>query len=86
LTVTHTGELNREDIDAALEERLIVAQFPHWVHLPVVTVEPGGWNNRTFRLGDDLSVRLPSGAAYADQVTKEQRVLAEALVDHQHVR
>lgn len=34
-----------------------------------------GWDNRTFRLGDTLLVRLPSGAAYAGQVEKEQRWL-----------
>jgi aminoglycoside phosphotransferase (APT) family kinase protein len=47
-------------IDARLVTRLIVDQFPHWSHLPVVPVVPGGWDNRTFRLGDAMSVRLPS--------------------------
>lgn len=60
------------DIDAELVRRLIAAQFPEWAHLPVSKVEPGGWDNRTFRLGDELSVRLPSAAAYAEQVAKEQ--------------
>ncbi|MBT2483483.1 aminoglycoside phosphotransferase family protein [Microbacterium sp. ISL-108] len=36
---------------------------------------PGGWDNRTFRLGDDLSVRLPSSEGYVLQVEKEQRWL-----------
>ena len=35
----------------------------------------GGWDNRTFHLGDDMSVRLPSAAPYALQVEKEQRWL-----------
>jgi aminoglycoside phosphotransferase (APT) family kinase protein len=34
-----------------------------------------GWDNRTFRLGDDLVVRLPSASAYAPQVEKEHRWL-----------
>jgi aminoglycoside phosphotransferase (APT) family kinase protein len=36
---------------------------------------PGGWDNRTFRLGARLSVRLPSAAAFAPQVEKEHRWL-----------
>jgi aminoglycoside phosphotransferase (APT) family kinase protein len=38
-------------------------------------VEPGGWDNITFRLGPDMSVRLPSGPGYAEQVEKEHRWL-----------
>jgi len=59
-------------IDAGLARRLVAAQFPQWAGLPVVPVELDGWDNRTFRLGAELSVRLPSGAAYAQQVDKEQ--------------
>jgi aminoglycoside phosphotransferase (APT) family kinase protein len=62
-------------IDAALARRLIDAQFPQWSHLPIAPVEHDGWDNRTFRLGSELSVRLPSGAWYAKQVDKEQRWL-----------
>jgi aminoglycoside phosphotransferase (APT) family kinase protein len=65
----------REDIDADLVARLIAAQFPEWAELEIRPVEPGGWDNRTFRLGDELSVRLPSGDGYAAQVDKEQRWL-----------
>lgn len=41
-----------------------------------------GWDNTTFRLGDDWSVRLPSADAYVAQVDKEHRwlpVLAKHL-------
>jgi aminoglycoside phosphotransferase (APT) family kinase protein len=62
-------------IDEALVSRLVAAQFPEWAHLPVRPVEADGWDNRTFRLGTDMSVRLPSAAAYAAQVAKEQRWL-----------
>lgn len=62
-------------INAQLARRLIADQFPQWADLPVVAVTPGGWDNRTFRLGDDLSVRLPSAARYAPQVAKEHRWL-----------
>ncbi len=62
-------------IDTSLVTRLITAQFPQWRHLPVEPVEFDGWDNRTFRLGDDMSVRLPGAEHYTAQVTKEQRWL-----------
>ena len=63
--------MRREQIDAALAARLVAEQFPQWDELPVVPVEFSGWDNRTFRLGDTLTVRLPSGEAYASSVEKE---------------
>ena len=68
-------DFDKNDIDAALVTRLIAAQFPQWAQLPVKPVLSGGWDNRTFHLGDDMSVRLPSAAPYALQVEKEQRWL-----------
>lgn len=62
-------------IDAALVRRLVDSQFPQWSDLPISGVELDGWDNRTFRLGDALTVRLPSGDWYAEQVAKEQRWL-----------
>jgi aminoglycoside phosphotransferase (APT) family kinase protein len=67
--------VNRDAIDAALARRLIEAQFPHWAALPIERVADDGWDNRTFRLGDALSIRLPTGDWYAQQVAKEQRWL-----------
>lgn len=52
--------------------RLVASQFPVWADLPVVPVAHSGWDNRTFHLGDQMSVRLPSAAPYAAQVEKEQ--------------
>jgi aminoglycoside phosphotransferase (APT) family kinase protein len=62
----------RPRIDADLVRRLVSGQFPHWSTLPVAAVEPGGVDNRTFRLGDQMTVRLPAGEWYALQVAKEQ--------------
>ncbi|MEI9406116.1 aminoglycoside phosphotransferase family protein [Mesorhizobium argentiipisi] len=62
-------------IDADLVRRLVDAQFPGWRHLPVSPVAFGGWDNRTFHLGDEMTVRLPSAAAYSPQVEKEHRWL-----------
>ncbi|THK34960.1 aminoglycoside phosphotransferase family protein [Ensifer sp. MPMI2T] len=63
------------NVDASLVNRLIAAQFPEWADLPVSPVRFGGWDNRTFHLGSDMTVRLPSAAPYALQVEKEQRWL-----------
>jgi aminoglycoside phosphotransferase (APT) family kinase protein len=63
------------EIDEHLARRLVDRQFPQWSDLPIRRVEHDGWDNRTFRLGDDMSVRLPSGPWYAQQVEKEQRWL-----------
>jgi aminoglycoside phosphotransferase (APT) family kinase protein len=62
-------------IDASLARRLIDSQFPQWAHLPIAAVDFDGWDNRTFRLGSELTVRLPSGDWYAQEVDKEQRWL-----------
>ena len=65
----------RPVIDAELVRRLVADQFPQWASLPVTPVEYDGWDNRTFHLGDSMSVRLPSAAGYAPQVAKENRWL-----------
>jgi aminoglycoside phosphotransferase (APT) family kinase protein len=62
-------------IDADLARRLVASQFPAWADLPVERVALDGVDNRTFRLGQELSVRLPAGDWYALQVDKEQRWL-----------
>lgn len=68
-------------IDVALVEALIAEQFPQWAELPVKPVAVSGWDNRTFHLGSDMSVRLPSGVGYVPQVEKEQRWLPELAPD-----
>jgi aminoglycoside phosphotransferase (APT) family kinase protein len=62
-------------IDAELARRLVARQFPQWADLPVTEVSRQGWDNRTYRLGSELTVRLPSGDGYALQVEKEHRWL-----------
>lgn len=59
-------------IDADLARRLVTAQFPQWAHLPVTPVAFSGHDNRTFHLGEAMTVRLPSAAPYAAQAEKEQ--------------
>lgn len=62
-------------IDEALVQRLIAAQFPQYKELSIHSVERQGWDNRTFRLGESLLVRLPSGEKYSLSVKKEQEWL-----------
>ena len=52
----HEGELHT---DAALVRRLLSAQFPQWVELPIERVASAGTSNALYRLGDDMVVRLP---------------------------
>ncbi|MFE4467277.1 aminoglycoside phosphotransferase family protein [Leifsonia sp. NPDC056824] len=66
---------DRVPVDAALVRRLVDAQFPAYRSLPVRDVELSGWDNRTFRLGEELSVRLPSARGYVEQVAKEHEWL-----------
>ena len=63
------------DIDASLVTQLVTSQFPQWADLPITPVEFDGRDSRTFRLGVDMSVRLPSAEADAAQVEKEHRWL-----------
>ncbi len=72
----------RAGIDAALVRRLIAGQFPQWSALPARPVGTDGHDNRTYRLGAELTVRLPTHATYAAAVHKENRwlpVLAPSL-------
>ena len=56
-------------------KELIAEQFPQWSKLPITPVVPGGWDNHTYRLGDAMSIRLPSAEGYVAQVAKEQQWL-----------
>ena len=70
------------NIDINLVRKLIDSQFPEWSGLPINPVARSGWDNRTFRLGQALLVRMPSAESYAPQVLKERQwlpYLAERL-------
>ena len=47
------------EFDEAFVRCLIAAQFPDWADLPLRRIEPSGTVNAVYRLGDELSVRLP---------------------------
>lgn len=48
------------EITTDLLRRLINNQFPQWRDLEIVPVEKSGHDNRTYRLGREMTVRLPS--------------------------
>ena len=55
--------VQKADITPELVSRLVATQFPQWAGLPVRPVDADGWDNATFRLGEHMSVRLPSAEA-----------------------
>jgi aminoglycoside phosphotransferase (APT) family kinase protein len=67
--------VRKADITGALVSRLVGTQFSQWAGLPVRPVDAAGWDNVTFRLGEEMSVRLPSAEEYVPGVHKEQRWL-----------
>jgi aminoglycoside phosphotransferase (APT) family kinase protein len=74
--------MKKADVVQGVVACLVTRQFPQWAGLAISAVELDGWDNTTFRLGDNMSVRLPSDEAYVAQVDKEHRwlpVLAEHL-------
>ena len=68
---------DRLSLDVQTVRDLIADQFPQWDHLPIIQTATPGWDNFTFRLGDERLVRLPSAAEYALAVAKEHRWLPE---------
>ncbi len=62
------------EIDPPLVRRLLAAQHPDLVSLPLRLVA-NGWDNAVFRLGDDLAVRVPRRESAAHLVRHEQEVL-----------
>lgn len=65
----------RRLVDIGVVRRLVREQFPQWAHLEIRPVALPGWDNQTFRLGDTMSVRLPTADTYALAVEKEHRWL-----------
>jgi len=72
----HPDEL---DIDVTLVGRLLAEQFPQWKDLPLERVDSAGTDNAIYRLGDDLSVRLPRIPGATGQVEKEHRWLPKLV-------
>jgi aminoglycoside phosphotransferase (APT) family kinase protein len=60
-----------------LARKLIAEQFPEYVSLSIVDVEKQGHDNRTYRLGDHMLIRMPTAKTYALKVPKEQDLLPQ---------
>ncbi len=58
-------------IDAALARRLVDTQFPPWAELPLFPFTPAGSDHVIYRLGEELSVRIPRHAGAITQARKE---------------
>lgn len=61
-------------VDAAVVRALLRDQHPDLAGRPL-RWEATGWDNVTFRLGDDLAVRLPRVTSAVDPIRHEQRWL-----------
>ena len=68
----HIDEVN---VDVSLVSRLLAVQFPHWADLPIEPVHSAGTDNAIFRIGDEMSVRLPRILNASGQVDKEDQWL-----------
>jgi aminoglycoside phosphotransferase (APT) family kinase protein len=64
------------DIDAPLVRRLLESQHPDLAGLPLRSLA-SGWDNAVYRLGDELTVRLPRRSVAAILIGHEQRWLPE---------
>ncbi|MEV6288774.1 aminoglycoside phosphotransferase family protein [Kribbella sp. NPDC051770] len=67
---------DQADIDTSLVRELVAGQFPQWAELPLEPVDSNGLVNAIYRLGSDLSVRLPLRPSSTDMVQREQAKLA----------
>ena len=59
------------EITTPLVRRLVDAQFPKWKELEIYPVKQSGHDNRTFHLGKEMLLRLPSDYKYVAQIEKE---------------
>ncbi|GAB3929656.1 aminoglycoside phosphotransferase family protein [Kribbella albertanoniae] len=59
------------EIDAQLVARLLAEQFPQWAGAPIEVVTASGTDNVTFRVGEELAVRLPRTVGSQGQVEKD---------------
>ena len=60
-----------KSINVTFVNKLINMQFPEYNNLQIKSVKKQGWDNRTFRLGKEKLIRLPSGEYYSEKIKKE---------------
>ena len=64
-------------INIPVVRALVKGQFPQWADLPVTKFGSQGVDNATYRLGDEMSVRLPRFERWVGQVEREQKWMAK---------
>jgi aminoglycoside phosphotransferase (APT) family kinase protein len=65
------------NITLPLVQQLIREQFPEFSDLKIQPVKVQGHDNRSFRLGNDMLIRMPTDEAYALKVPMEQKILPQ---------
>ncbi|MFJ8671991.1 aminoglycoside phosphotransferase family protein [Streptomyces sp. NPDC093589] len=65
------------ETDADLVQRLLSAQFPQWAGLPIRRLPSGGTVNAIYRVGTELTVRLPLTATGTEVLDREARCLEQ---------
>jgi aminoglycoside phosphotransferase (APT) family kinase protein len=65
------------EINGSIVRRLVDRQFPQWASLPIKPVATSGTDNDIFRLGVDLTVRLPRSKRVETSLLKETQWLPE---------
>ena len=63
------------ETDVALVRRLLAGQFPQWADLPITLVDSYGTDHDIYRLGTDLSARLPRIGWATRQAASEAELL-----------
>lgn len=63
------------NITLELAKRLIVSQFPEYADLNLIEVEQQGHDNKTYRIGNNMLIRMPTAESYALKVPIEQELL-----------
>ena len=63
--------MTRPTIDDDLARRLVDTQFPQWSARPLRRVAPAGSDHVIYRLGEELSVRLPRHDGAVGQAAKD---------------
>lgn len=71
------GKMHDNEVatSVTLVRRLLAAQFPHWAALPLEPVPSAGTDNAIYRLGHDMTVRLPRIDWAIGQADKEREWL-----------
>ncbi|MFW7433052.1 aminoglycoside phosphotransferase family protein [Vagococcus carniphilus] len=63
------------NIPIEVAQQLVKEQFPEWKDLLISPVLKNGNDNKTFHLGETMTLRLPSDKRYVAQVEKEAKWL-----------